>query len=59
MVAYAYIYTFTYSNGDWYTGVVYAEPENYQVIATEDSWSWVINEVEHGLTGTYHISGSG
>jgi hypothetical protein len=31
----------------------------YKVIAPEDSWSWVVNEVESGLTGTYQISGSG
>ena len=53
LVAYAYDFTFTYSNSpaDYFTGTLYAEPEKgYSLIFTQTL------PVEQGQTGTYTMS---
>jgi probable HAF family extracellular repeat protein len=51
LVAYAYDFTFTYGNGDYYTGTVYAAPE----YGYSTSYSKSVTD-ENGKTGAYGIT---
>jgi hypothetical protein len=53
LVAYAYDYTFTFSNGDSYSGIVYAEPEKGYWSKDVGYSSFQSGNVEIGLTGEY------
>jgi len=51
LVAYAYDFTFTYGDGDYYTGTVYAAPEDGYTLG----YSQTVTD-ENGQTGTYTIT---
>ncbi|MFZ5447842.1 MAG: DNRLRE domain-containing protein [Thermodesulfobacteriota bacterium] len=51
LVAYAYAFTFTYNNGDYYTGSVYAAPE----YGYSTSYTWTTT-AENGQSAMYAIS---
>ncbi len=49
----AYVFTFSYGNGDYYTGTMYADPVmGYSVGGTQTTTD------ENGQTGTYEITGT-
>ncbi len=53
LTGYAYDFKFTYGNGDYYTGTVYAAPEKgYSAVG----YTQTVTD-EHGRTGAYAITG--